>query len=179
MTPQELNIAFRALLMKFSAINGQPAPPTFLGNINNASLPNTTEYTVFTKILEVQRSFNAEYFEVTTNDQGVEVGHWITAGLFFITYQVDWYGAMGQQRRQHFNSAFNSGKAAEFLQQFADRWGGIGTVKGARSINATEPDGTGDYAERFISEYTLTVNLPEHDEWDWAEELKITIRGVQ
>lgn len=174
MTPKEINTAFKAFLDRFSAVPGIPNVPTFLGFPNRSSMPPGKEFTVFTKILEVPKSFGTDYFAVKDG-----VGIWTATTLYWITYQVDFYGKVGQQRRQNVKTVFASGIGPDFFRRYANSLGGIGLIRASDSRGATETDGTSEYATRFITDFTLSVRLAAHVEQDWLEKLEIDIMGVK
>lgn len=179
MTPKILNTAFKGFLEKFSGLPGVVDCPVFLGYPNKSSKPAGREFLVFSKLFKHPRSWGSDDF--TYDPMTREDGVWTASALYYITYQVDSYGTMGETRLEQLRTAFNSGLGAAYFKQAKDDYNrrGLGVVRTGDIRDSTEKDGTPEYAPRCFTEFVVAARLTAHTEQDWLDVLTITLKGVQ
>lgn len=159
-----------------------PAPPTIpvcpirRGGQNNNSLPDDSDFIIYTLVSE--RPVERVLDDFQTNPETEEDGTLTTGHLHYLTYQVDCYGEHSQERIRRLTLIFRGAKGPEFFEKYYDKWGGIGVVSSGQPVNTNTIDGTSNYTGRWTAELTvcatLTVPLPQ----DWLKELDITLKGV-
>lgn len=175
MTIVELNKAIRSFLAEFCpSIEGRDI---IKGDRNRTSLPNNRAYIVFTPLSKKPVSVGTDFFDSDPNT--TDPGTWTANELNLATYQVDIYGPESGQMMATLKTAYRSGLGAEYFKRFKDALGGVGLVNVTAVGNATEPDGTSEYAIRHIAELTVAVRFTASMTQEWTDNLTITIRGAQ
>ncbi len=171
MTTSDVNKALRAFLMALCTdvsdiIKGYP---------NAGSLPKKKNYIVFSTKKAIPKSVGTDFF--TTDPDSTSPGVWTTAELNFVTYRVDIYGPNSDTNLDCVKAAFRSGLAAEFFSQYRDSLGGIGIVGITNAANATQPDGTSEYAAAQSIELTVAVRFTASMAQEWTDRLTISLHG--